>query len=373
MALGLRQAGHEVRLLCPPSVVGRLWPSAGGIGKWLGHGDKLGLFPAVLRYAIRDTDVVHICDHSNAIYTKYLGPVPLVVTCHDLLGIRSALGEIPLSPTSWTGRILQGMVLQGLKQAQHVACVSDSTRCDLLRIARVAQQRVSVVYNSLNYPYSPMVTSEAKVRLSKLRVDANQRFILHVGGNQWYKNRLGVLRIFSILRKFPAVDAPHLVMVGQPWTAEMRRFISENRLSEITKELVGISNEDLRALYSTAQMMLFPSFYEGFGWPIVEAQACGCPVAIPDEPPMNELGGNAAVYIDARQPGSAALALKRALHNVSHLRQRSIANAARFRSGMIDSYLALYKRVVVEKSGATIREPDVALARQSGCSANGVR
>ena len=104
MAEGLRRAGHEVRLLRPPSIVGRLWRSWEGVGKWLGYVDKFGGFPLVLRSAVRQADVVHICDHSNAIYIKYLKSVPNLVTCHDLLAVRSALGEIPQNPTRWTGR-----------------------------------------------------------------------------------------------------------------------------------------------------------------------------------------------------------------------------------------------------------------------------
>ena len=101
-----------------------------------------------------------------------------------------------------------------------------------------------------------------------------------------------------------------LVMVGKPWTAEMRRFILEHGMSDVTMELTGVDNEDLRALYSTATMMLFPSLQEGFGWPIVEAQACGCPVATSGRSPMDEVGGDAAIYIDPENPESAAAVLK---------------------------------------------------------------
>jgi glycosyltransferase involved in cell wall biosynthesis len=368
MAQGLANAGHEVRLLQPPSLVGQLWPSAEGAGKWLGYGDKFGWFPLVLRCAVKNADVVHVCDHSNAVYTKYLQSVPHVVTCHDLLAVRSALGEIPENPTRWTGRELQRMVLNGLSRAQHVACVSDATRRDLLRLTRIAEQRVSHIYNSLNYPYTPMGTHEAKLRLRKLLVDPTQPFLLHVGGNQWYKNRLGVLRIFSVLRKSLTGRALKLVMVGEPWTKEMRTFVSENGMTDLTMERTGVSNEDLRALYSTATMMLFPSLYEGFGWPIVEAQACGCPVATSNGSPMDEVGGDAAIYIDPKAPESAAAILKQALERVSCMRQPSIANAARFRTGMIDSYLLLYDRVLGEKTARTTRELNGSITRPSSCS-----
>ena len=295
MTQGLTQAGHEARLLRPPSIIGQLRPSWQGVGKWLGYVDKFGWFPLVLRSAVEQADVVHICDHANAFYTRHLRFVPHVVTCHDLLAVRSAFGEFPQNQTRWTGRQLQALILRGLTEAQHVACVSNATRNDLLRIAGIREHRVSRVYNSLNYPYSRMETTEAASRLRKLFVDPGQSFLLHVGGNQWYKNRLGVLRIFALLRKLTTPETLTLVMVGKPWTTEMRRFVANNGLANVTLELTAVADEDLRALYSTATLLLFPSLEEGFGWPIVEAQACGCPVATSRRSPMDEVAG-AAIY-----------------------------------------------------------------------------
>ena len=137
MAQGLRQAGHEARVVKPRASLGQLHISGEGFGKWLGYVDKFGLFPLVLKSEIKWADVVHICDHSNSFYTKYLRFVPHVVTCHDLLAVRSALGEIPQNPTRWTGRQLQRLILKGLTEAQHIACVSDATRSDLLRLAGI--------------------------------------------------------------------------------------------------------------------------------------------------------------------------------------------------------------------------------------------
>ena len=344
LAQALTRAGHQVRLLRPPAVVGQLWPSGHGVGKWLGYVDKFGPFPFVLRSAAQQADVVHICDHANAFYTGQLRLVPHVVTCHDLLAVRSALGQIPQNPTRWTGRQLQGLILKGLSQAQHVACVSDATRDDLLRIVTIGEHRVSRVYNSLNYPYSRMDAGQAASRLAKLGVDPGQPFVLHVGGNQWYKNRLGVLRIFSHLRKLTPAVKLKMVMAGKPWTAEMRRFVAENELASVALELTAVADEDLRALYSTATLLLFPSLEEGFGWPIVEAQACGCPVATSKRSPMDEVAGDAAIYVDPENPAAAAATLKQGLDRLPG-REASLRNAARFGHGMIDEYVALYEKV----------------------------
>ena len=349
MARGLMRAGHEVQSVRPPACIGQLHPSAHGVGKWLGYLDKFGVFPPLLRSAVKSADVVHICDHSNSFYTRYMRSVPHIVTCHDLLAIRSAQGEIPQKQTGWTGRRLQGLIVKGLTSAQHIVCVSEATRRDLLRVIDIPESRVSRTYNSLNYPYSRMEAHEAESRVRSLGVDPSQPFFLHVGGNQWYKNRLGVLRIFAVLARGMAGRSPKFVMVGKPWTAEMRRFVLENGLTDLTLELTGVSEEDLRALYSSAAMMIFPSLHEGFGWPIIEAQACGCPVATSNRSPMNEVGGNAAIYIDPENPVSAAVAVQCALENSAALRELSLANASRFNpSAMIDSYSSLYDRVCSE-------------------------
>jgi glycosyltransferase involved in cell wall biosynthesis len=194
-----------------------------------------------------------------------------------------------------------------------------------------------------------MSRDEAMARIHKLRIDLGRTFFLHVGGNQWYKNRVGVLRIFSSLRKQIPQQNPKMVMVGKPWTDDMRRFVSENGLKDVTFELPGIQDEDLRALYSTAAMLLFPSLDEGFGWPIIEAQACGCPVLTSGRPPMDEVGGTAAVYVDPENPEAAAAAVVLALNKAADLREASLQNAARFSSSaMIQGYLSLYEKVCSE-------------------------
>jgi glycosyltransferase involved in cell wall biosynthesis len=337
LAHGLSEVGHEVRTLRPPSLFGGLYPSGQGLGKWLGYLDKFFIFPSVLRSAGRWADIIHICDHSNSFYTKYLDTFPHIVTCHDLLAIRSARGEVLQNRTGWSGRQLQRMIVRGLIQARHVVCVSEATRRDLLRITGIPEERVSRIYNSLNYPYSPMSRQEATDRLLNLSIDPKTPFLLHVGGNQWYKNRLGVLQIFPCL-----------------WTWEMRRFVGELGMTDSVLELTGIANEDLQALYSTATMLLFPSLQEGFGWPIIEAQACGCPVVTSDRPPMDEVGGEAAIYVDPEDLESAARTIRTVLEKASCLSRAGLRNAARFNMpAMIDSYVTLYGRIHEETVGVT--------------------
>jgi glycosyltransferase involved in cell wall biosynthesis len=117
----------------------------------------------------------------------------------------------------------------------------------------------------------------------------------------------------------------------------------------------------LQALYSTAQLLLFPSLEEGFGWPIIEAQACGCPVVLADREPMNEVGGRAAAYfkLQRAEPGplsehsadGAVTALMEILLESLHEREgrieRGLRNAAGFSTiRMVEEYIALYREII---------------------------
>lgn len=360
MEKGLTAAGHEVCVCRPTPRFGKKDGGSGkrkagtghALNKWLGYVDKFLLFPSEFVAHIEWADVVHICDHSNSMYAKYLQAKASVVTCHDLLAVRSALGEIPQNPTSWTGRQLQRWILRSLAKAQRVVCVSEATRIDVLRLTGLPEDRVSRSYNALNYAYVPMSKEEAFTRLRTLCPTVGpQPFFLHIGGNQWYKNRLGVLRLFQSLRKKSGMHDFQLIMVGKPWADEMRRFVAEFDLQNVTVELTAIGGEDLRALYSLATMMLFPSLAEGFGWPIVEAQACGCPVVTSHRPPMSEVGGDAAIYVDPDEPESAAEKVAQAWPSLASYREAGLRNAARFAGNtMIDDYLALYETVIQEHS-----------------------
>lgn len=347
----LTKFGHQVRVIRPRLYFGRLDLPSQLLKKWLGYIDKLIIFPSQLRQALSWADIVHICDPGNAVYIKYLENIPHIVTCHDLLAIRSGLGEFPEYKTRWTGRQLQKMIMKGLNQAQKVVCVSQQTKSDLLRLSSLSECAVSLIPMGLNYPYSSMATTEAKHHLEFLEIPKDCQFFLHVGGNFWYKNRLGVLKIFyEFTLKLQQSDF-YLVMVGKPMAAEMRQFINVHNMSEKVIELVNVENESLRALYSSATALLFPSSYEGFGWPIIEAQACGCPVFTSNRPPMNEVGGEAAIYIEPDDPEKATEKIIYYLPRLEEFKLQGFVNSQKFTAeGMIKKYIEIYRQVIDDKS-----------------------
>jgi glycosyltransferase involved in cell wall biosynthesis len=331
--------GWRVDLIRPEPFFGRLRRSAHGLGKWLGYLDKFILFPLALRRRItlekaqRQPFVVHICDHSNAIYTRWLGDVPHLVTCHDLLAIESALGLIPEHRTGWTGRILQHWILSGLRRAARVICVSQETRKRLLELAPNLADRSSVIENALNFPYAPMSVDEAKAALSALAGEqpfqpGEDRYLLHVGGNAWYKNREGVLRILGEVHAHARCPIK-LVLAGKPPTPTLRHLVEKLGLTQRVIFVGTVSDEQLRALYSMAEALVFPSWREGFGWPMIEAQACGCLVVTSDRAPMNQIAGPAALLADPNDPAEFARRIEELGSESPELHRRRRAEALR--------------------------------------------
>jgi glycosyltransferase involved in cell wall biosynthesis len=387
LARRLPYYGIEVEYLCPRPVFGRFHRGMRGAGKWLGYADKFLLFPPRLKKRIRQFDsssIAHICDHSNAVYSRILANVPHLVTCHDLLAVRAARGEIPCHKVRASGRFYQKFILRGLELSRRVACVSRASYRDLLRLSKLNPGQVTVVYNGLNYNYAPVADLAERWREfmgrlgNEIEGKLRKEFILHVGGNQWYKNRLGVLQIYArVCEKIP--NPPNLVMAGKPFTSELREFIISSRLDQRVVELTALSNEDLRLLYCKAQALLFPSLEEGFGWPIIEAQACGCPVVIANREPMSEVGGDAAVRFEmpgfagrgdtsfaARAADQGAEAVVAAVQEKPEERlnrvRMGLENAAQFSTDrMIESYVSLYSEILEEVSLRHLRPSEAGL------------
>jgi glycosyltransferase involved in cell wall biosynthesis len=279
-------------------------------------------------------------------YVPARARVPHVVTCHDLLAVRGALGEDTDCPASFAGKYLQRSILDGLRRAHAVACVSEATRRDAERLLGGTHGELVTAPNALAYPYRKIGPDLIAERFAALQHLEPGGYVLHVGSNLRRKNRECVLRAVA------AASAWHgkVVLAGEPPSAEL--WALAERLS-ITDRIVAVprpSNELLETLYNGALAMLFPSRFEGFGWPIIEAQACGCPVICSDREPLTEVASAAAVLCDADDSeafGSAIVTLATDPASREALVYRGLANAARHdRASMIAGFVGLYERVL---------------------------
>lgn len=356
MREGLSQAGHEVRVIRPPVMVGRVSPGAQGVRKWLGYVDKFVIFPALLRAAVRWADAVHICDHSNAMYSRWVGGTPCVVTCHDLLAVRGALGEQTDCPASRTGRYLQRWIVRGLRKADVVVSVSTATAADLERIVGGRTRQRRVILNALNYPYRRQPKEEALGRLGQMgQLETATPFVLHVGQNHARKNRAGVIRAFA--RASREVDC-RLVLAGQELSPELRELIGAEGVVDRVTVIVKPSNELLEALYNRALALFFPSRHEGFGWPLIEAQACGCPVICSRCAPFAEVVGSSAILRDVDDERGFAEEIVRLAQDAGERAAWSaegLKNATRFgREQMIARYLDVYGELAKRRSAGAV-------------------
>jgi glycosyltransferase involved in cell wall biosynthesis len=346
---GMRARGHEVHLLQPPAVLGQRVAEGSPLSKWLGYADKFILFRRELRRAGATAEIVHLCDHSNAMYVPALAHRAHVITCHDILAIRSAMGHFPENQVSITGRMFQRLIARGLRQAGAILCVSEKTRNDLRQYLGIPERRLHVITNALHWPYKPMSAEACAPFLISVGLQPGEPYFFHLGGNHWYKNRGAAIEIFAELRKLPQYARARLVMAGGLMKPELQAIVRKHQLDSVVLEAVGLSNEHLQALYSCALALLFPSLEEGFGWPILEAQACGCPVVTTDRAPMSDVAGGAAILIDPAKPDAAARTIADALQNTTRLRSEGLRNAAFHTTDrMLEQCEALYREVVTE-------------------------
>jgi len=353
MLEGLAAAGVPAELLQPEPFFGRFRYAGGFVAKWLAYLDKFILFPLQLRRRLKAAPaVVHICDHSNAMYARQIRDVPVVVTCHDLLAVRGALGEQTDCPASFMGKLLQHWIVSGLEKTAVVSCVSQATLEDARRLVvrRDGKPRLEMIPMGLNYPYRVLLPGEARARLAEYGALASGApFVLHVGSNLLRKNRAGVLRIFARCQK---QWSGLLVLAGEPLSDTLRSLGRELGVLDRLIEVPNATAEVLEALYNRATALLFPSRFEGFGWPIIEAQACGCPVLCGDGAPLPEVAGDAGLIHPVEDEEAFAAEIIRLADPEERARwgAKSLRNAQRYSTErMIAAYISAY-----HSGGATI-------------------
>jgi glycosyltransferase involved in cell wall biosynthesis len=347
MLQGLIAAGIKAELVRPEAVLGNLRWAGHFITKWLAYIDKYVLFPFQLRRKLAaQPAILHICDHSNAVYVQRRRRVPVVVTCHDLLAVRGALGEQTDCPASIPGRFLQRWILNGLRKAAIVACVSRATAADAERLILRADSRtrISVVPMGLNYPYQKIPLEVARARLAKIHaINVDLPFVLHVGSNLRRKNRDGVLRIFARVKD--SWDG-QLVFAGDLLTPELMSLAKQLAIHERIAQIENPEGDLLESLYNCAVALLYPSRFEGFGWPIIEAHACGCPVICSTSGPLPEVAGEAGLFHPVDAEADFATDLLRLADPVERAQwsEKSLRNAERFSAKkMVAQYIEIYR------------------------------
>lgn len=235
-------------------------------------------------------------------------PARSVVTVHDLIHFK-----VPQAFSSWR-RLGAGVLLRGgVSAASRILTVSESTRRDLVERFPAAAGRIRVVPNGVGSFFRPSPEEELP------GIPAAPPFLLCVGNRKPHKNLGAAVDALAIL----AGERPdlRLVVVGEVfsgWAAVLARAEARGVRHRVA-EVPAPTDAQLRALYSRCEALLFPSLYEGFGLPVLEAMACGAPVVVSNRSSLPEVVGDAGLLVDPEDPRAMADAV-RLLHHDPRLR-----------------------------------------------------
>ncbi|MFL9844946.1 glycosyltransferase family 4 protein [Flavobacterium rhizosphaerae] len=358
LAEGMRNRGHDVQIMRPEPNVYKL-PVPVSLKKWLGYIDQYIIFSKGLKKMVSkmSNDTLYVVtDHALGPYVPIIEKSKHIIHCHDFLAQRSALGLIAENPTSSTGKIYQKFIRKGYSKGNNFISISKKTEDDLLFFLKNDKPHFSaVVYNSLNQDIHPLDINQSRETITEqIGRDVSEGYILHVGGNQWYKNRPGVIKIYNSLRN-KNIELP-LVMIGPEPSVKIINEKDKSPYKNDIHILNNVSDNILKKAYSGASIFVFPSLAEGFGWPIIEAMASGCFVVTTNEAPMNEVAGEAALLIDkmpqTEQEKWADLSADKIISNLDKKEQyikSGLENVKRFDSKKtLDKIEVIYKKIVEE-------------------------
>jgi glycosyltransferase involved in cell wall biosynthesis len=229
-----------------------------------------------------------------------------LLTVHDLSFIRHPQGALP-KLRNWLNKV----VPRSLNRADHILADSESTKHDLFDIFEILPERVTVVGAGVEERFQP-ITDQIILKAVRERYCLPEKFVLGLGTLEPRKNFTGLIQAFSqsLVR-----ETHHLIIAGgKGWLYDDIFMAAANSPVSDRIHLIGfVADEDLPALYTLADIFAYPSHYEGFGIPIIEAMACGTPVVCANNSSLPEVAGQAAIQVIATDTG----ALSEALHHLA--------------------------------------------------------
>ena len=252
--------------------------------------------------------------------------VPTVLTVHDLIFRYLPEHHKPLNRwyLNWTMPLY-------CRRAGHIIAVSEATRRDIIDAYHIPPEKISVIYEAADPRFEPQL--RAVVEATRTRYHLPEQYLLYVGTIEPRKNLTRLLKVWEPL--YQAREVPALVITGQRgWLSADFSAALENSPARTGVILTGyVQDGDLPALYSGAMAMVFPSLYEGFGLPPLEAMACGTPVLCSNASSLPEVVENAALTFDPTDEEAMAQALQQIARDTAlraMLKERGLCQAARF-------------------------------------------
>jgi glycosyltransferase involved in cell wall biosynthesis len=304
----------------PPSLSNRSHLSVSA--KVLGYVARYGIYPpSLLR---RRSDIFHVVDHAYAHLLCCLPASRTVVTCHDLMLLKSSRGDLKgFNAHPFVATRLLNLSLRFMRQAAKIIATSEATAIDLVKYLKIPRDKIQVVHHGIDPAFRPLLEPGKRESLRKSLGFAEHKALLHIGNNWFYKNLEGVIKALAVLQENSGKDSPILIKVGKGLTHEQRKLARALGVAERIRELGVLNNEELQTVYWASDVLVFPSWWEGFGWPPLEAMASGTPVICSDRGSLGEVAGDAALIVDPEKSEEIADAIARVLDNET-LRQSLI-------------------------------------------------
>lgn len=267
--------------------------------------------------------------HTPHFNIPLFSPVKKMVTIHDLIPL-----IFPGARSSWLSRTYyRFMNSQVVKKAGKIIAVSKNTERDLLKFFKVPEGKIEVIYEAVSGRFKPVNDVKSLEEIKK-KFNITKRFLLYVGLKELHKNLVSLIKILEILKKKMGLDI-QLVIVGKrdPRFTQAEETAKELDLEGDVLFLGEVSDEDVVLLYNAAQIFLFPSLYEGFGLPPLEAMACGTPVISSNTSSLPEVLGDAAILINPRDIDEWAKKIRKVLTDEDlrkKLKQKGLGRVKQF-------------------------------------------
>ena len=289
---------------------------------------KVALYDVSFIRALRKRDdvIFHFPNQHLGRYAFFLNK-PFIITVHDIIRYFDLKGYgLYIQQPNFRDRIYLELDYRGIRKALKIIAVSNTTKNDLVKYLRVPERNIAVVYEGVDHRVFRPIEHRP----------LNDPYILFVGSEQPRKNLRGLLRAFAILKR-RGLRGLKLIKVGSPgneaFRAETLRIVKILGLESDVIFTGYVPESDLPYYYSGASCFVFPSLYEGFGLPVLEAMACGCPVIVSKIPSLMEVAGDAALKVDPLNAEELADALHEVLTNKElkeELRARGLNRAKMF-------------------------------------------
>ena len=259
----------------------------------------------------------HVLDHSYGHLLSGLDPSRTVISTHDIAPLLFPGARLGLSGLAWRA------AMRGTVRAAQIITISDSTKRGLIDYFGIDPDKLTTVHLGVEPMFcllSSRILSAAKEKFA-----LPDRFLLHVGNTSPRKNFETLVEALSLLE----ID---LIQVGTKPSEEQLRLIEKLGLSERVHFLGHLSDDALVSVYNLASVLVFPSTYEGFGFPVLESMACGTPVVASDASSLPEVVGDAGILVSPRDSFGFAQAVQNLLSDAGlaeTLREKGFARAKR--------------------------------------------